>query len=242
MCAGDATEYCGAGNRLELYSTTATVTATPTPAITHRAAAGNYSLVGCWTEGNGVRALNGASTSSADMSNTDCSEFCNGYRYFGTEYASQCYCGSYLASSSSSAPLSDCNMVCSGAPSEYCGAGNRLELYMDPNFVGGPPQQPAAAGSFTWLGCQTEVDGARTLSGNTTTSDDMTNEVCAAFCGSYEYFGTEYGSQCYCGNTLPAASESVSSSECGMQCSGSALELCGGSDTLSVYQMSEVTP
>jgi hypothetical protein len=39
------------------------------------------------------------------------------------------YCGNSLNTGSVSAPESDCNMVCAGDPFEYCGAGNRLELY-----------------------------------------------------------------------------------------------------------------
>jgi hypothetical protein len=39
------------------------------------------------------------------------------------------YCGNSLNAGSVSAPLAECNMACGGDPYEYCGAGNRLELY-----------------------------------------------------------------------------------------------------------------
>jgi hypothetical protein len=39
------------------------------------------------------------------------------------------YCGNTLASTSTLAALSDCYFVCSGSQYEYCGAGNRLEMY-----------------------------------------------------------------------------------------------------------------
>jgi len=39
------------------------------------------------------------------------------------------YCGNTLASSSVLTTLSDCYHVCPGDSYEYCGAGNRLELY-----------------------------------------------------------------------------------------------------------------
>lgn len=39
------------------------------------------------------------------------------------------YCGNSLNPGSVAAALSDCNMVCAGDQYEYCGAGNRLELY-----------------------------------------------------------------------------------------------------------------
>lgn len=39
------------------------------------------------------------------------------------------YCGNSINAGSVSAPVAECNMVCAGDPYEYCGAGNRLELY-----------------------------------------------------------------------------------------------------------------
>ncbi len=47
VCSGDQYEYCGAGNRLELYSTTATRTTSSTPAPT--ATLGVKSKVGKYT-------------------------------------------------------------------------------------------------------------------------------------------------------------------------------------------------
>jgi hypothetical protein len=46
---------------------------------------------------------------------------------------SECYCGSTLASGAGPAALSDCNMLCAGNNSEYCGGPNRLSLY---NYTG----------------------------------------------------------------------------------------------------------
>lgn len=39
------------------------------------------------------------------------------------------YCGNGLEAGSVVAPVTDCSMVCAGNPLEYCGNGNRLELY-----------------------------------------------------------------------------------------------------------------
>ncbi|CAI4210256.1 unnamed protein product [Parascedosporium putredinis] len=127
---GDRTQYCGGGNRLELYSTTAAVSApTPTATLAHLPTLGVYNLVGCWKEGRGSRAMDARATASVDMTLTKCKEFCNGYEYFGTEYGRECYCGDSLHETSEEAPAEDCSMVCSGDEYQYCGAGNRLELY-----------------------------------------------------------------------------------------------------------------
>ncbi|KAH7318630.1 carboxy terminal WSC domain-containing protein [Stachybotrys elegans] len=238
LCAGDGSQYCGGGSRLELYSLVGTQTRTssptPRPTPSHRAEIGRYDLVGCWSEGVGSRALAAKHTASSDMTNDMCAEFCDEYKYFGTEYGSECYCGNSLHSSSASAPQAECRMRCSGDGSQFCGAGDRLELYMDPDLVVREPEQPAAAGDFVALGCQTEVQG-RALRGPSLADDGMTNEMCAEFCAEFEYFGTEYGRECYCGDSLPETSTEAPAADCRMLCAGSRTEFCGGPDRLSTY-------
>ncbi|KAG5995940.1 hypothetical protein E4U54_002702 [Claviceps lovelessii] len=242
VCGGDTSEYCGAGNRLELYSTTsAPATPTPTATLMHKPTVSPYTLVGCWTEGNGVRALSQGSTFSDKMSNEACAVFCKNYKYFGTQYGSECYCGSYLADSSKSAPLEECNMACSGDGYEYCGASSRLELYQNPNITTGNPEQPASVSNYVLVGCQTEGNGTRALAGSALAQDNMTNKVCADWCKDYEFFGTEYGRECYCGHSLAASSLVAPATECRMLCAGSNTEYCGASSRLSVYKLKKAT-
>ncbi|GJN85986.1 wsc domain-containing protein [Purpureocillium lilacinum] len=243
-CGGDASQYCGAGSRLELYSTTsAPVTPTPTATLIHKPTVSPYTLVGCWTEGNGKRALEQKATAANDMTNDACGTFCKDFKYFGTEYGSECYCGSYLDETSQTAPLADCAMPCAGDKYQYCGGSSRLELYMNPNATGGgPPEQPAAVGDFVLVGCQTEGNGTRALADAATAADDMTNAKCADFCKAYKFFGTEYGRECYCGNKLDVSSKEAPQKECGMLCGGSAQQFCGAANRLSVYTKKEVPP
>ncbi|OAA45490.1 WSC domain containing protein [Metarhizium rileyi] len=242
-CGGDPSVFCGAGNRLELYSTTsAPVTPTPTATLSHKPTISPYTMVGCWSEGTGARALGQAATSSDKMTNEACATFCKTYKYFGTEYGSECYCGSFLADSSKTAPLEECNMPCSGNQYEYCGASSRLELYQNPNITTGNPEQPAAVGNYVLVGCQTEGNNTRALPGSTVAQEDMTNEVCATFCKDFAYFGTEYGRECYCGNALDASSKVAPATECRMLCAGSSTEYCGASNRLSVYKKKQTPP
>ncbi|ORY79548.1 WSC domain-domain-containing protein [Protomyces lactucae-debilis] len=74
---------------------------------------------------------------------------------------------------------------------------------------------------------------ARTLSGPSYTDlTGMTNQACSSFCTKkgYKYSGTEYGSECYCGNDLP----SCPAGTCDSVCSGDATQICGGSWSLSI--------
>lgn len=243
ICSGDDTQYCGDANRLELYSTTATqptATSTSAPASpTHIEAVGDYTLVGCWTELASGRALNQLHQDTVHMTNERCASICEGFRYFGTQFSSECYCGSHVAKNTKSAPLEDCYMTCAGDTASYCGGSGSLELYMNPDVVGGDPEQPIGAGDFVWSGCRSEPSGARALSDKATAGSGMTNAVCADFCKDYEFFGTEYGNECFCGNSLPEESKKTPAGECNMLCSGSVVEYCGAGNRLSVYTKKE---
>lgn len=186
------------------------------------------------------------------MTLENCAAFCAGYRYFGTEYAAECYCGNVLHATSANASLADCAMPCSGNPAQYCGGPNRLELYENdaaaaattttPEPPAPTPTQPATVsatgeGGAEWEfhGCVTEATGVRALSAATLASDELTLEACADFCGAYQFFGAEYGRECYCGNELAESAAEVSAEECSMACAGDGTALCGNGNRLSVY-------
>ncbi|KAI1827931.1 heme peroxidase [Xylaria intraflava] len=244
-CAGDQTEYCGGSNRLEMYRLIHPPTPTsmiPTPTVTpkNKPTVSSYAFQGCWTEGtNGVRALDAAET-AGNVTLESCASFCQSYHFFGTEFGRECHCGNALAASSNQTNITDCNTPCTGDPSEYCGASNRLNLYYSSTTVG--PSQPLTVGNYTWYGCRTEATGVRALTGGSLVNSTVSLEVCAAFCSGFKYFGTEYGDECYCGNAFSEGSVAAASSDCSMACSGNAKELCGAGNRLSVYALTPTTP
>ena len=129
-CVANSAETCGGGSRLSVYYTgSGALPQAPTPSIVQSVA--GYAFDGCYTEGYNVRALSSASTSSSAMDVELCESFCNGYTYFGVEYASECYCGMSLGNGTTLVANSDCDMVCAGNMAELCGAGNRLLIYSD---------------------------------------------------------------------------------------------------------------
>ncbi|KKA29461.1 hypothetical protein TD95_003109 [Thielaviopsis punctulata] len=217
--------------------------ATPTESLHHRESIGGYTLVSCQTEGSGVRALDSTSMASDEMTLEMCMDFCSGYNYWGTEYGRECYCGNYLASSSTEADSSECNMVCAGDATQYCGAGNRLELYKTTASVPMPTgtlSHRPTVGAWSLIGCWTEGDNVRALGAAATSLINMTNEVCAEFCSGYKFFGTEYSKECYCGDELAGSSTEAEISECSMLCAGSPVEYCGGPSRLELYTLSPV--
>ena len=197
--------------------------------------------MGCWTDlTDNIRALSAKSTSSPDgMTLQQCATFCDGYKYFGTEYGGECYCGNAPDPSSGPADLADCYMPCTGNPLQYCGAGYRLELYE--NEADCEAVNPPVVGAYSFFGCQVDlIDGVRTLIGDDLLSDDMTAAKCADFCHGYSYFGLEFGRECYCSNA-PSLAPPAPALECNMICAGDGKELCGSADRLSVYRLSSLT-
>lgn len=237
VCGGDSTQYCGAGSRIELYSTTA-AQPTATATVAHAPTATPFELVGCWTD-SADRTLSRMALQASDMTIDKCAAACKGYRYFGVENGAECWCGTSLAADSESAPLEECDTTCAGDEWTYCGAPYRLELYRDSDAKAGDPEQPALAGDYVLVGCQTDHGGNRSLKDKTMADDEMSNELCATFCQGFKFFGTEYGRECWCGNELQAESQEAPAGECNMICSGSKVEFCGAGDRLSVYKLSE---
>lgn len=92
--------------------------------------ANGWTYMGCANEPTGVRALSDASYTSNAMTNEVCQSFCagKGSPLAGTEYGTQCFCGSALASGSSLNQACH-SMLCSGSDTEYCGGPNRLSVY-----------------------------------------------------------------------------------------------------------------
>lgn len=89
-----------------------------------------------------------------------------------------------------------------------------------------PPRNVSTAGQYKYTGCANENTSrlGRALSGSSYRGTNVTNEACATFCSSknYRYSGTEFGNECYCGNTFELDSK-LEATGCNMTCSGSTL-------------------
>ena len=229
-CAGDATETCGAGLRLDLYINNDYVA--PAPATSAGAP-----YLGCFVD-SAARVLPDNIVSQDGMTAANCAANCAGYAYFGTQWGRECYCGN--TAPEEQAAESDCNMPCDGDATQMCGAGMRLSVY---GPVGTTPTEPPAessnpttVGDFTYEGCYADSIALRVLTGSTTTTDDNTLASCAATCAGYNYFGVEYGTQCFCGMDFDSSNVKLAETECAMKCGGDESLICGDANRLSVYK------
>ena len=124
-----------------------------------------------------------------------------------------------------------------------CGRPSHLSLYstspLTPSSTVRTPPNPAATHTRPYLtGCVAEPAGDRALSGRSASSSAMTVAECGSFCfaSGFQLFGTEYGSECWCGDAVHGNATAVAAESCAMPCSADALDVCRGSSLLSVYE------
>jgi hypothetical protein len=156
-CGGNSSEYCGAGNRLSIYSN-ATLQVYQPPAVQTTGLPGNWTYQGCLTDDNDNRTFPYQIEFPDNNTATNCLRLCAefGYGAGGMEYGQQCFCGdqaNIAATPAVFAPDSDCNMACTGNASQICGSGNRISFY---NWTGTPVtswdfQIGDAAGEYEFL-------------------------------------------------------------------------------------------
>jgi hypothetical protein len=257
-CAGNAFEYCGAGNRLNVYvkngtavPTTATGTGTstgPTPTPTTGATLpAGWKYDGCYTEGTGGRALSYQQTGGNGNTVENCIATCiaAGYTVAGMEYSSQCFCDNFLYNGAAPTAESSCSMPCAGNANEFCGAGDILSLYNTGNltaYAAPTAQKTNLPGSWVYQGCYSDnVNDNRALFWQSILTNNNTATTCLSLCAQYGYMsaGMEYGDECYCGDdsVLQASGSTIQpETDCQVPCSGDKNYYCGGGSRLSYYK------
>lgn len=111
----------------------------------------------------------------------------------------------------------------------------------DPKFVDPNRQYTDGntyAGNMKYQGCWTDdYRDLRALGSLAYDNSSNTVELCTAACSSqgFNMAGLEYGSQCWCGNSISAYSANTADVGCSQKCSGNDKQKCGYSGRLSVY-------
>ncbi|KAH8881499.1 WSC-domain-containing protein, partial [Thozetella sp. PMI_491] len=212
----------------------------------------NYKFSGCLTESSRHRILPGDELATGNMTLEKCADFCKDWPFFGVEYSRECFCGENVARDAKTVSLKQCNAPCAGNSSQVCGGWNRVSVYHDKTIIGpiDPPKIISGGGSSGWVGCYTEASAtggaSRTLGGASYASNNMSLKACEKFCISegmktvqktpFKYWGTEYGRECYCGDTVSKGATKVDKRECQQACLGNKHDVCGGALLVSIYQ------
>ncbi|KAK3335420.1 WSC domain-containing protein [Cercophora scortea] len=224
-------------------ATTTTSSASPLNPNQPATVSDKWNYIGCHLDNvNNVRSLNSANMAADTVTLESCAAFCSTYNFFGTEYGRECYCGYTLNTTALKATESSCSTACKGNTAQLCGAGSRLSVFQNSVYQQPPPDPSHVpqAGNYAWAGCYSEATAGRALSLGTVASDDMTVDVCAAFCAgkNAQMMGVEYGRECYCGNTLGVGAALLAASSCNMLCKGNAFSFCGAGSKLDLYTFS----
>lgn len=243
MTCANGSGKCGASYYASVYS----LSTTNTPD------SGSWNYVACYNDPGNARVLQYNSESNS-MSIATCQSTCKaqGFTYAGLEYGKECYCGSSLANGATKASESQCSMSCANGPGQ-CGGSYLISVY---SYSSSTPTQtatptptstsaPKAPADWSYVACYTDLGDARVLNGYWFSSASMSSDVCATECKNrgFNYAGTEYGQECFCGSTIADGATKANEADCNMACTGKADEKCGSSYRLSLYSYGgTVTP
>ena len=92
----------------------------------------NWSTVYPCAVDNGARVIAGdITTQYTDNTPATCIERCDaaGFAYAGVEFSNECHCGTGLKSTPVAAPVTDCNMACTGDADLSCGGSFRIQVW-----------------------------------------------------------------------------------------------------------------
>ncbi|KAK7054111.1 WSC domain-containing protein, partial [Favolaschia claudopus] len=195
-----------------------------------------WTLQGCFTDSSTSRTLAGTSFASANMTVESCTSVCDagGFSLAGVEFGSECFCDHALQSPGTLTSTSNCNKACGGASTEFCGAGNFIDVYWNGTP---PPTSPLQVGTWTYSGCFSDSVSSRQLPNRQTTSGGVTVESCTSACkaSGLAIAGLEFGQECWCGSG-PLTSSLSNDNNCATACVANTTEFCGGASRLQVYQ------
>lgn len=88
-----------------------------------------------------------------------------------------------------------------------------------------------------YIGCFKDRAQKRLLSNYSKKLSDNSPTRCIDMClqSGYQYAGTQYSKECFCGKERPHEDLKLSEDQCNMNCPQSPHERCGGYFTMNVY-------
>ncbi|KAK1977594.1 WSC domain-containing protein [Colletotrichum cereale] len=228
-CTGNTDEVCGEGSRINIFWN-----GDAAPGIL--AQSGDYNSIGCYSDHPGARALTSSIHLSGGMRVSDCitASASQGYEYAGVEFGSECFCGSSIQNGAALIAAESCNIPCTADKTQYCGGAGALNIYKSLKPQKDTPSTVQDA--WTSKGCYTDDPSTRILSYKVSSFDSFSAAACVSRCAilGYLYGDTEYGSECFCGNSIDNG-HTPASSGCDMSCAGNRADTCGGAGRINLY-------
>ncbi|KAG8863120.1 hypothetical protein FRB96_009301 [Tulasnella sp. 330] len=189
--------------------------------------------LGCFTDANARTLVTPSNPSSSTfMTPAACQASCtsSGFLYSGVEAGSECWCGSSLSNTAThDASGQLCSVACTGSSTTNCGGNWAIAVY-------GRTLIPTST-SWTSIGCYLDDGTVRTLAGPVSKDNSLTPAKCQAACVGYAYSGVEFGSTCYCSNTM-ARTIQRPTAECSTPCAGDSTQMCGGAYRMTMSKVS----
>ena len=205
---------------------------------------GEYTSIGCYQD---TRDRSRQILTKYEFSNTMTLDKCAAlarqgkYTYFGVSNGQWCYFDNqinYYNGLGYATTDDKCAVPCGGNSAQNCGSFWTNTMFQLTSTLG-----PVAPWTVASSACTAEVDGGRALIGASTVAADMTPAKCTTFCASKGFViaGVEYGTECYCGNSLVnGASLTKTSTQCNKACGGEIGQNCGGPGALKLFVLPSV--
>ncbi|WQF76496.1 Putative carbohydrate-binding WSC [Colletotrichum destructivum] len=229
-CEGNRDEVCGEGGRINVFTN-----GDAAPAIL--AASGDFKSIGCYSDHASARTLTKGISLSGGVRVSDCTSACaaQGYQFAGLEFGKECFCGTGIQNDGKPISAESCNMACTADKTQYCGGAAAINIYKNDKLQ---PNSPSVIpDGWTSKSCYTDSPSGRTLSYKVPSFDKFSAAQCVSKCAglNYLYAGLEYGSECFCGNTIDNGNGPAASG-CDMSCAGNRADTCGGAGRMNIYQ------
>ena len=223
-CMGDATELCGGSNRLTLYTHNSAVKAQAKFAFAQQKA----SLTSSASQ-TSPSSLSTSSSSSTSPQSTTITK--STAKSSGQSSSSK----SKTTGQSSSTTIQTSKLLSKTSTSSTHTTSTTSKTTLRPT-----PSQ--TIGSYSYLGCANQTSPLALVGMSKTDSKKTTTETCQKYCldNNYGLAALQNGGTCYCGNGLQSYS-AVGQKSCNVPCAGNKTEVCGGAQSLSVWNSTSAT-
>ncbi|CAM9474740.1 unnamed protein product [Discosporangium mesarthrocarpum] len=107
--------------------------------------------IGCFADDSSgeSRAIVGRHVQLEDLTPSTCAFECQGYKYIGLQYSSECFCGdSYFTESFPAVQSDACTMPCVGDPEHHCGGSWANSVYAMGDPIVETPEELEALGAL----------------------------------------------------------------------------------------------